>query len=212
VTAFGELTVPDYGPMGRHAPYDPTLITVPEPQVLPDDRDEYEVRVRIDGRDVPIFYRHHPCDVEGWKGDYFPFVFNIRDWNVVMSDSLHLPPSMHVFLHAPGVQLIHFLPRPFEGVTGAERLPYYHRNADYDEVAFFHDGALLGNPLPAGRLEHSPQGLHHGPPEAARELARATFTQFDRVEWKIISVDTRRRLNVDPRLTAAPETGDGGQA
>ena len=32
-------------------------------------------------------------DVEGWRGDNFPFTFNIADYNVVASESVHLPPA-----------------------------------------------------------------------------------------------------------------------
>lgn len=58
------------------------------------EQQEYEILVKYDNEYSSIFIDHHPCDVEGWKGDYFPFAFNIADWNVIMSDSLHLPPSM----------------------------------------------------------------------------------------------------------------------
>jgi homogentisate 1,2-dioxygenase len=198
----GELVVPDYGLMGRHTPFDPAALYVPEPKVLTGDAPEYEVRVKYDNEHASIVYPHHPCDVEGWKGDYFPFKFNLRDWNVLHSDTLHLVPTMHAFLQAEGVWVLHFLPRPAESVPGVERLPYYHRNADYDEVTFIHGGSLFGQPLPPGVVSHYPQGLHHGPPESAREQARRTFAEFDRVEWQIISVDCSRPLRLDPSVVA----------
>lgn len=196
----GELQVPDYGLFGRHTPYDPTLVFVPDPEAHTATAPETEVRVKYDGAMEPIFYEHHPLDVEGWKGDYFPFKLNIRDWNVVMSDTLHLVPTMHIFVQAPGVTVVNFLPRPLESREGVERLPYYHRNADYDEVTFFHGGSILGRELPKGLVAHAPQGIHHGPPEELRELARASFADHDRIDWQIISVDTRRPLRVDPAV------------
>jgi homogentisate 1,2-dioxygenase len=200
----GELEVPDFGSLGRNVVFDPTLLTVPEPAVLPSEgRDEWEVVVQHEGMLSSIFYPHHPCDVAGWKGDLFPFKLNIRDWNVIMSDTIHLPPTVHQFLGAPGVLVCHFLPRPAEGRKGAERLPWYHRNADYDEVAFFHGGSFLGVPLPPGRITHNPQGIHHGPPEAAREMARRNHEQIDRVEWQIIAIDTERPLHVLEAFRAA---------
>lgn len=200
----GELQVPDGGILGRHTPFDPTVLTVPDPEpIAADEREEWEVVVQHGEELTSMFYDFHPCDVVGWKGDLFPFKLNIRDWNVVMSDTLHLPPTVHQFLTAPGVIVLHFLPRPAEGYRGAERLPWYHRNADYDEVAFFHGGTFLGLPLPAGLITHSPQGIHHGPPEVAREHARKTHEQFSRVDWQIISLDTSRPLRVSDALRAA---------
>jgi len=200
VETTGELEVPDYGLFGRHTPFDPSIVFVPEAAVLPSDRTEYEVRIKYDGAYESIVYPHNPCDVEGWRGDYFPWKLNIRDWNVVMSDTLHLVPTVHAFLQAPGVWVLNFLPRRLENVRGVERLPYFHRNADYDEIAFFHGGSVLGQPLPAGLITHSPQGLHHGAPETAREHARSTFEEYDRIDWEIIAVDTARPLRLDPAL------------
>ena len=141
-----------------------------------------------------LFYQHHPLDVEGWRGDNFPFTFNIADYNVVTSDSVHLPPTVHLFMQATGVYVMNFLPKPAEGVPGTERTPWYHRNVDYDEIAFFHGGSLYGIPMPPGLISHAPQGVHHGAPEKARERARRKFDEYDRVDWSVIAIDTRRRL------------------
>ena len=198
VETVGELQAPTYVGLGRHAPFDPDVLRIPEPQVLPSEQPEYEIRVKYDGEYSSIFQDHHPCDVEGWKGDYFPFTFNIRDWNVIMSDSLHLPPSMHVFLVAEGVNIINLLPRPFEGVKGVERIPWYHRNADYDEIALIHGGDSLGRPLKPGLISHDPQGIHHGFPQRARDKAMREWEQHTRIGWQIIMIETLRPLKLDP--------------
>lgn len=204
IETVGELEIPDFGMLGRHAPFDPTLLTVPEPRVLEGDgRDEWEVVVQHDGQLSSIFYPFHPCDVAGWKGDLFPFKLNIRDWNSLMCDTLHLPPTVHQFLVAPGVMVAHFLPRPAESREGVERLPWYHRNADYDEVAFYHSGSFLGARLPIGHLIHAPQGIHHGAPEIAREMARKRHHEFSRLEWEIIAFDTVRPLRPSQAMRAA---------
>jgi len=134
------------------------VIRVPEPAPVTSDAAEYEIQVRYDGEYSALFLDHHPCDVEGWKGDYFPFAFNIRDWNVIMSDSLHLPPSMHVFLVAEGVNIINLLPRPFETAAGVERIPWFHRNADYDEIALIHGGNSTRSAVGAGHGQPRPAG------------------------------------------------------
>lgn len=202
-----ELQVPDYGLLGRHAPFDPTLIQAPEPRVLPSGgQSEWEVVIQHGGSELSsIFYKHNPCDVEGYKGDLFPFKFNIRDWNVILSDTLHLPPSVHCFLQARGVEIMNFLPRPAEGKVGAERVPWYHRNADNEEVLFFHGGSFLGAPMPLGLLDHAPQGLHHGAPEFAREMARKTHDKFNRIEWQIIAIEAQKPLTPSEAFKQAAE-------
>lgn len=128
-------------------------------------------------------YRHDPIDVEGWRGDNFPFTFNIDDdYNVITSAGV-LPPTVHLFMQATGVYVCNFLPKPAESVPGTERTPWYHRNVDFDEVAFFHGGSLYGQPMPPGLISHAPRGVHHGAPERARERARRLFDEYDAIEW-----------------------------
>jgi homogentisate 1,2-dioxygenase len=210
IETVGELRAPTYVGLGRHAPFDPDVITVPHPVPVTGTppEDGYEIRVKYDSDYSSIYADHHPFDVEGWKGDYFPFTFNIRDWNVIMSDSLHLPPSMHVFLVAEGVNIINLLPRPFESTVGVERIPWYHRNADYDEIALIHGGDSLGRPLKAGLISHDPQGIHHGFPQRARDKSRREWDQHSRLNWQVIMLEARKPLKLDPLITP-PGSGQG---
>lgn len=208
IEATDEFRTPPAGPLGRHWPFDPAQAVIPEPSPIDDDgRDEYEVRLmhrEIDGvGSTSLFYEHNPIDVEGWRGDNFPFTFNIEDYNVITSDSVHLPAMVHLFMEAAGVYVCNFLPKPAEGVAGTERTPWYHRNVDFDEIAFFHGGTLYGVPMPPGLISHAPQGVHHGAPEKARERARRKFDDYSTVDWKVIAVDTRRRLTPSPEVIAA---------
>ena len=179
IEASDEFRVPPPGALGRHFPFDPSQATIPEPAPIEDDgRDEYEVRLIHEGGPTTLYYQHNPLDVEGWRGDNFAFTFNIADYNVITSDSVHLPPTVHLFMQATGVYVMNFLPKPAEGVPGTERTPWYHRNVDYDEIAFFHGGSLYGIPMPPGLISHAPQGVHHGAPEKARERARRKFDEL----------------------------------
>ncbi len=208
VEATDEFRTPPPGPLGLHWPFDPSLATIPDPEPIEDDdRTSYEVRLMHrpvdDVETTSLFYEHNPLDVEGWQGDNFPFTFNIEDYNVVTSDSVHLPPMVHLFMEATGVYVCNFLPKPAEGVPGTERTPWYHRNVDFDEIAFFHGGSLYGIPMPPGLISHAPQGVHHGAPEKARERARRKFDDYTSVDWKVIAVDTRQRLVPSAEVLAA---------
>lgn len=207
IQATDEFRVPPAGPLGRHFPFDPSQAEIPDPAPIDDGvgpqvDGEYEVRLFHEGGPTSLFYQHHPLDVEGWRGDNFAFTFNIEDYNVVTSDSVHLPATAHLFMQATGVYVMNFLPKPAEGVPGTERTPWYHRNVDYDEIAFFHGGTLYGIPMPPGLISHAPQGVHHGAPEKARERARRKFDEYQRVDWQVIAIDTRRRLIPSPEVLA----------
>ncbi|MFW0783405.1 homogentisate 1,2-dioxygenase [Gordonia sp. CPCC 206044] len=201
IEAVEEFRVPEAGVLGRFFPFDSSLAVVPEAEAFPDDgREEYEVRFRQREGKTSIFYAFNPLDVEGWKGDNFAFTFNLSDYDVITSETVHLPPTVHLFMQATGVYVMNFLPRPAEGRKGVERLPWYHRNTDFDEIAFYHGGSVFGIDMPPGLIGHAPQGIHHGIPERARERARRRFEQDERVEWQVISIDTHKRLTPTPAM------------
>ncbi|WP_068271825.1 homogentisate 1,2-dioxygenase [Aldersonia kunmingensis] len=201
IEAVDEFRVPPAGTLGRHFPFDPSQITIPDPQPIDDDgRDEYEVRLVHEGGPSSLFYKHNPIDAEGWRGDNVPFTFNIDQYTAIGSEAIHLPPTVHLFMQATGVYIMNFLPRPAEMLPGVERTPWYHRNVDFDEIAFFHGGSVFGIEMPPSLLTHAPQGIHHGAPERARERARRRHDVDSRIEWKVISIDTRRRLTPSPEL------------
>ncbi|GAA1480784.1 homogentisate 1,2-dioxygenase [Gordonia sinesedis] len=203
IESTDEFRIPEPGVLGRHFPFDPAQVTIPDPAPHDETAEvaessgesaEYEVRLIHDGGPTALYYEHDPIDVVGWRGDNVPFTFNIDAYTPVMSDAVHLPPTVHLFLQSTGVAVMNFLPRPAESVPGTERTPCYHRNVDYDEVAFYHGGSIFGVEMPASMISHVPQGMHHGAPERARERARRRHDQDSRVEWQVIAVDTRNRL------------------
>ncbi|WP_040795259.1 homogentisate 1,2-dioxygenase [Nocardia higoensis] len=203
IEATEEFRVPEAGYLGRHFPFDPGLVTIPEPAAHDDDgRESYEIVLFHEGGPTKLYYRHHPLDVEGWRGDSFPFTFNIADYNVILSESVHLPPTVHLFMEATGVYVMNFLPKLAESAPGTETIPWYHRNVDYDEIAFFHGGEMYGVPMPPGLISHAPQGVHHGAPEKMRERSRRKREEFPRIGWTTIAIDTRRRLIPSPEYLA----------
>ncbi|QUV84180.1 homogentisate 1,2-dioxygenase [Chloracidobacterium aggregatum] len=187
------LRQPDRGLLGQYSLYDATAIRTPDLVPVTTQAEEYEVRVQREGKLTRIFYPFHPLDVTGWKGDLYPWALNIADFCPVMSHRAHLPPSVHVTLVGEGFVVCSFVPRPLEEAPGAQRVPFYHRNIDYDEVLFYHAGDFFSRDnITAGMLTLHPHGVHHGPhPKAIEKSWSKTHTD----EYAVM-VDTRRPLHV----------------
>jgi homogentisate 1,2-dioxygenase len=59
------------------------------------------------------------------------------------------------------------------------KVPFYHRNIDFDEVIFYHAGNFFSREgISAGAVTWHPQGIHHGPhPNAAKNVQDKTTTE-----------------------------------
>jgi homogentisate 1,2-dioxygenase len=195
-----EIRQPDRGILGQHALYDPAVIRTPEPQAHV-ETGEFEVRIKREGRYTKVFYPFHPLDVVGWKGDLTVWQLNIADLRPVMSHRAHLAPSVHSTLIGGGAFVIcTFVPRPLERDRDAQRVPFYHRNIDYDEVIFYHAGNFFSRDnIGPGMLTFHPQGIHHGP----HPQAFANQFKNEETDEYAVMVDTRRPLHVLPGAISA---------
>ena len=181
IASQGEFEQPDKGLIGQHALYDPGVIVTPEPgEPLAGDpaQTEWEVRILAGGEYSKVFYPFNPLDVVGWKGDLAVWKLNMRDIRPIMSHRAHLPPSAHTTFVTAGAVVCSFLPRPLEQDPEALRVPFYHRNTDYDEFLFYHDGNFFSRDnIKAGMATLHPRGIHHGPhPKALANQHKRTET------------------------------------
>jgi homogentisate 1,2-dioxygenase len=173
-----EFEQPQKGLVGQHALYDPAVITTPEPAPILDDSREWEVRIKVTDEISKVVYPFNPLDVVGWKGDLTVWKINIRDIRPLTSPRVHLPPSAHTTFLTQGAVVCTFVPRPLETDEQALRVPFFHRNTDYDEFIFYHEGDFFSkdNIRPGSATLH-PRGIHHGPhPKALANQAKKTFT------------------------------------
>ncbi len=195
VEGSGEFRLPDRGILGKHAQFDPGVLETPEPLAY-DDAGEFEVRVKRGGEFTTLVYPHHPLDVVGWQGDLCPVRLNVADFRPVVSPRYHLPPSVHCTWANDGFAVCTFAPRPTEtGDPDALRVPFFHANIDNDEVIFYHSGNFFSRAaIRPGMMTLHPQGLHHGPQQAAIDAA-ATKTFADEVA---VMVEAERPLHVAP--------------
>jgi homogentisate 1,2-dioxygenase len=181
-----EFEQPEKGLLGQTALYDPGVIVTPEPEPAsgasaarsPRGNSEWEVRIKSEDELSKVFYPFNPLDVIGWKGDLTVWKINLRDIRPVMSHRAHLPPSVHSTFVTEGAVVCSFVPRPLEQDPDALRVPFYHRNTDYDEFIFYHDGDFFSRDnIKAGMCTLHPRGIHHGPhPKALANQHKRTQT------------------------------------
>jgi homogentisate 1,2-dioxygenase len=203
------FTLPDRGLLGRHALFDPAMIEVPEAEAVEADAKDgaggFTVVVKRMGHGTTVRYPFHPCDVVGWKGDVAPMRLNVADIRPVTAPRFHLPPSAHTTWVADGFVVCTFCPRPLEDDPEALRLPFFHRNVDYDEVIFYHRGEFFSRAgIDEGMVTFHPVGLHHGPQPGARardaEAASAGDGSGARrvADEYAVMIDARRPLQPGP--------------
>ena len=190
----GGFALPDRGILGRHAFIDPAMFEAPE--IDPHDEEgEFELVVKRAGELTSVFYPYHPLDVVGWKGDLAPIKFNVRDIRPITAPGYHLPPSVHATFVADGFMISTFVPRPLERDPEALKVPFYHRNIEYDEVIFYHSGEFFSRTgIQEGWMTFHPQGIHHGPQPGAVERSK------DKTETNEVAVmiDARHPLKMTP--------------
>jgi len=192
------VELPERGLLGHHAQFDRGVLTAPEPAPASEGEGrEWEVHIKRNGEYTRVVYPFHPMDVVGWKGDLWVARLNVRDFRPVISPRYHLPPSVHVTFQAGGMLISTFVPRPLESDPQAQRVPFYHRNMDYDEVLFYHRGSFFSRAgIKSGMLTLHPQGIHHGPQPQAVEASK-NKSQTDEVA---VMVESRRSFTVLPVL------------
>ncbi|HZU52482.1 MAG TPA: homogentisate 1,2-dioxygenase, partial [Holophagaceae bacterium] len=141
IESRSEITLPDRGMLGPNALFDPAMIDTPEiPEYDEGKGREWAVHIKHENRITKVFYPFNPLDAVGWKGDLTVWRINVKDIRPVVSARYHLPPPVHTTFLGANFVICSFLPRPFEEDENAMRVPFYHRNIDYDEVLFYSDG------------------------------------------------------------------------
>jgi len=82
-----------FGQLLEHSPFAERDIRTPE-FVGPVSDTPMEVEVKLQHGIQTYGYQHHPFDIIGWDGYYFPFIFNINDF-MPITGKIHQPPPVH---------------------------------------------------------------------------------------------------------------------
>jgi len=124
---------------------------------------KHTVKVRLQGGIQEYIYKYHPFDLVGWDGYYFPWVFNINNFEPVVG-SIHQPPPVHQTFSSNSFVVCSFVPRLFDFHKDSIPAPYPHSNVDSDEFIFYSKGDFMSRKgISKESITYHPMGLPHGP-------------------------------------------------
>lgn len=203
IEAAGSVVPPkryhnEWGQLLEHSPYCERDIRVPAELETFDEKGEFEVRVRAQGRLTACYFEHHPLDVVGWDGHLHPYALSIHDFEPI-TGRIHQPPPVHQTFEGPGFVLCSFVPRLFDYHPQAIPVPYNHSNVDSDEVLYYVEGNFMSRKgIEVASVTLHPSGIPHGPHPGAVEGSLGK----DRTEELAVMLDTFRPLKVARGVSA----------
>ena len=181
-----------FGQLLEHSPFCERDIQTPVLKEPIDKEGEYKINVRTSRGLQEMFYAHHPFDLVGWDGYYFPWVFNINDFEPI-TGSIHQPPPVHQTFQSKGFVICSFVSRMFDYHKDAIPAPYPHSNVDSDEVIFYSQGDFMSRTgVGLESITHHPMGLPHGPQPGKYEESIGK----KRTDELAVMIDTFKPLNL----------------
>jgi homogentisate 1,2-dioxygenase len=153
----------EFGQLLEGAPFSERDIRRPVELEVHDERGEFPIYVKQYDAINELVLDHHPNDVVGWDGYFYPWAFNIHDFEPIVG-RIHQPPPVHQTFQGDGFVICSFCPRPYDFDPEAIPAPYNHSNVDSDEVLFYASSEFMSRKgIEYGSITHHPDGLPHGP-------------------------------------------------
>ncbi len=188
----------EFGQLLEGAPYSERDIRRPTELRTHDEKGDFRLLVKQYDAINELILDHHPFDVVGWDGYFYPWAFNIHDFEPIVG-RIHQPPPVHQTFQGDGFVICSFCPRPYDFDPAAVPAPYNHSNVDSDEVLFYASSEFMSRKgIEYGSITHHPDGLPHGPHPGRAEAsigAKAT-------DELAVMMDSFRPLHVAKAATA----------
>jgi homogentisate 1,2-dioxygenase len=167
----------EFGQLIEGAPYSERDIRVPLELSTHDEMGDFPLYVKQYDGINELVLDHHPFDVVGWDGYFYPWAFNIRDFESIVG-RVHQPPPVHQTFQGDGFVVCSFCPRPYDFHPEAIPAPYNHSNVDSDEVLYYASSEFMSRKgIEFGSITHHPDGIPHGPhPGRAEASIGAKYT------------------------------------
>ncbi|QCX54089.1 homogentisate 1,2-dioxygenase [Elizabethkingia sp. JS20170427COW] len=159
----------EFGQLLEHSPFCERDFVAPTLQEAKDEVGDFLIKVKKHNQITDITYATHPFDVVGWDGYFYPYKFNIRNFEPI-TGRIHQPPPVHQTFEGHNFVVCSFVPRLYDYHPLAIPAPYNHSNIDSDEVLFYVEGDFMSrNHIDLCDFTLHPGGIPHGPHPGAME-------------------------------------------
>jgi homogentisate 1,2-dioxygenase len=175
------LRLPDLGPLGSNGLANPRDFQYPVAHY--EDREgKFELVNKFLGNLWSAEIGHSPCDVVAWHGNFAPYKYDLRRFNVIGSISYdHPDPSIFLVLQSqsdtPAVDMIDFVifPPRILAMRDTFRPPWFHRNVASEFMGLIHGvyDAKAEGFVPGGASLHNCMTGHGPDAETFEKAVRA---------------------------------------
>ena len=192
-----------FGQLLEHSPFCERDIKTPILQEPKDESGEFLIRTKTASGIQEYSYSHHPFDIVGWDGFYFPWSLNIDDFEPIVG-SIHQPPPVHQTFQAPGFVVCSFVPRLFDFHPDSIPAPYPHSNVDSDEIIYYSKGEFMSRQgIQSESITHHPMGLPHGPQPGKYKNSIGK----KRTDEMAVMIDTFKPLKITESARSIDDSG-----
>lgn len=196
--------LPHLGPIGANGLANPRDFLAPV-AAYEDRKGDFELVTRFNGKLWRAAIDRSPLDVVAWHGNYYPYKYDLRLFNVINSVSFdHPDPSIFTVISSPseiaGVSNVDFVIFPPRWMVAEKtfRPPYYHRNIMSEYMGLIegvYDAKLEGF-VPGGGSLHNCMSAHG--PDAQ------TFNAASTADLKPQKIDNTLAIMFESSLIYAP--------
>jgi len=159
----------EFGQLLEHSPFCERDIHAPEFMEPKNEKGDFLIKVKKENQITDFIYAAHPFDVVGWDGFFYPFKFNIKNFEPI-TGRIHQPPPVHQNFEGHNYVVCSFVARMYDYHPEAIPAPYNHSNIDSDEVLFYTEGDFMSrNHIDLMDFTLHPGGIVHGPHPGAME-------------------------------------------
>ena len=193
----------EHGQLLEGAPFSERDIRLPGNLQTIDEPGAFTLIVKRGQTLTEVILDHHPFDVVGWDGYYYPWAFNIKDFEPLVG-RVHQPPPVHQNFQGDGFVICSFCPRPFDFDPQAVPIPYNHANVMADEVIYYASSDFMSRRgIEFGSITLHPDGLPHGPHPGTVEKSLSSGS----TDEYAVMMDTMRPLLVAKPALAVEDEG-----